>query len=442
MASKVTKPGLLKNVVQRGYAAQAAAQQSSYALPRHETQVTTLPSGAVVASLENNAPVSRVALLFKAGSRHETSPGTSHMARICAGLSTTNATVFGITRKLQQLGSSLTCETGREHIMYNLDVIRDNLSAGMELLNEVGTKPLYKPWEILETIPRLKADLALCDPTAVTLNDLHKVAFRTGLGNSLFVPSYKIGKVSSDELLAYAAATHTAGGMAVVGLGVDHDALVAFAKGLGVGSGSAAAASSTFGGGEIRNENGAGISIITVGGEGASIGSADAASLAVAQYILGVGAGTKRGSNAGSKLGQALIASGTEAVASAVNANYSDSGLFGYCIAANSSDAGKLTSAIHDMFMNLNVSEEDVANGKKQVQAAIHMASESSAELLDDMGLQALLTGSYSEASAMSDAIDAVTPFSVNAAVSKVMNGKLSMASTGTLSHVPYIDQL
>ncbi|XP_037779148.1 uncharacterized protein LOC119575568 [Penaeus monodon] len=32
------------------------------------------PSGAVVASLENNAPVSRVAVLFKAGSRYETAP--------------------------------------------------------------------------------------------------------------------------------------------------------------------------------------------------------------------------------------------------------------------------------------------------------------------------------------------------------------------------------
>lgn len=50
---------------QRGYGAQAAAQQTNYTLPQHQPEVTTLPSGVVVASQENNSPVSRVAVLFK-----------------------------------------------------------------------------------------------------------------------------------------------------------------------------------------------------------------------------------------------------------------------------------------------------------------------------------------------------------------------------------------
>ena len=49
----------------RGYAAQAAVKQSTFSLPAEELKVTTLPSGGVVASVETNAPVSRVSILFK-----------------------------------------------------------------------------------------------------------------------------------------------------------------------------------------------------------------------------------------------------------------------------------------------------------------------------------------------------------------------------------------
>lgn len=49
----------------RGYGASAPAQQTTYSLPQQQPQVTSLPSGVVVASQENNSPISRVAVLFK-----------------------------------------------------------------------------------------------------------------------------------------------------------------------------------------------------------------------------------------------------------------------------------------------------------------------------------------------------------------------------------------
>ncbi|XP_042224332.1 cytochrome b-c1 complex subunit 2, mitochondrial-like [Homarus americanus] len=201
MASKAAKPSLLKSVVNRGFAAQAAAQQSSYTLPQHNSKVTTLPSGTVVASLENNAPVSHVALLFKAGSRYESASnqGAAHMLRACAGLATNNTTSFAITRTIQQAGGSLSAESGREHILYGLDVIRDNLDAGLEILREVGTQPAFKPWEIKSCVGRIKNELALRDPSIIAVELLHSAAFRnTGLGNSIFLPSHNVGKLNSD----------------------------------------------------------------------------------------------------------------------------------------------------------------------------------------------------------------------------------------------------
>ncbi|ROT85823.1 putative cytochrome b-c1 complex subunit 2, mitochondrial [Penaeus vannamei] len=410
MASKLAKPSLLKNVVNRGYAAQAAAQQS-YNLPTQDVKVTTLPTGAVVASLENNAPVSRVAVLFKAGSRYETAPnkGAAHVLRTSVGLGTKDVSAFAITRNIQQAGGSLTAESGREHVMYSLDMTRNNLDSSLEVLASVATQPSFKPWELADNLKRIKIELAMRDPSTLALELLHGAAFRnSGLGNSIFVPDYQLGKLSQGVMGDFVASTHLASRMAVVGLGVDHEGLVSYAKSLGVGSGDG---------------------VPTVGAYGT-------------QQILGIGPSTKYGGNASSVLAKAVASSGGLGSASAININYSDSGLFGYFIMADSASVDKVIDAVHSAVKGLKVTEADVARGKKMAKAAIHMATESGAEHLEDMGLQALLTGTYANPSAAAAAIDGVTASSVQSAVSKVMGGKLSMGAIGSLSAVPYIDQL
>nr|XP_045616737.1 cytochrome b-c1 complex subunit 2, mitochondrial-like [Procambarus clarkii] len=445
MASHAVKPCVLRSVAKRGYVAQAAVKQSSYSLPQHDPKVTTLPSGTVVASLENNAPVSHVALLVKAGSRYESgiNQGASHMLRACAGLATKNMTAFFITRNIQQIGGALTAESGREHVLYGVDVIRDNLDAGLQILGEVGTQSVFKPWELKDTIKRIKVDLSIRDPTTIALDLLHSAAFRnTGLGNSLFLLPHRVGKLGTDVLSSYLASTHLANRMAVVGLGVDHDALVSYASSLGLPKGEDVAGSAAYGGGEIRQETGAAVTVVAVAGEGASIGSSDAASLAVAQYILGVGPGTKYGSNAGSVLSKAVAASGGIGMASAININYSDAGLFGYFVIADPSSVDKVVGTVHDTLKKLKVSDAQVAAGKNRVKAALLMASESGGESIEDMGLQALLTGQFISPIAAAAAIDGVTSTSVQAALGKVLAGKLSMSAVGSIGKVPYVDQL
>lgn len=445
MASKLTKPGLLKNFVQRSYAASASAQQTSYSLPQQQPQVTSLPSGVVVASQENNSPISRVAVLFKAGSRYEapSQQGASHMLRTCAGLGTNNTTAFSITRSMQQVGGSLEAEGGREHIMYSMEVIRDNLDAGLELLSEVSTQPAFKAWEVKDNLRRVKTELAVRDPSTLALEMLHKAAFRnTGLGNSIFMPAHNMGKLSPAALQEYVAQTHLASRMVVVGLGVEHEALVNYAKGLGLSAGDGPAGSSAYGGGEIREESVSPISVIAVAGQGVSVGSSDAAALAVAQHILGVGPSVKYGSNASSVLAKAVAGSGGIGMATAVNINYSDSGLFGYFVVADSASADKVVLAAHSAAKGLKITEAETTRGKTLVKAAILMTSEAGGENVADMGLQALLLGKYNDPAAAAAAVDAVTPSAVDAALRKVFSGKLSMSVLGNTAIIPYLDQL
>lgn len=86
--------------------------------------------------------------------------GVSHTLRIAAGLSTQNATGFGIMRNIQQIGGTISCTSDREIFCYTLDVTRNNLEIGMQMLQNAVTNQVFKPWEIEDNLHRIKVDLA------------------------------------------------------------------------------------------------------------------------------------------------------------------------------------------------------------------------------------------------------------------------------------------
>lgn len=51
-------------------------------------QITKLPNGLVIASLENFSPASRIGVFIKTGSRYETTSnlGTTHLLRLASNL--------------------------------------------------------------------------------------------------------------------------------------------------------------------------------------------------------------------------------------------------------------------------------------------------------------------------------------------------------------------
>lgn len=88
------------------------------------------------------------------------------------------------------------------HIIYIRSVIFVNIirETGLKFLGDVASKQVFKPWEISDNIPRLKYELAGLSPYARLLDLLHRAAYRTGLGNSLFCPDYLVGSHSSESV--------------------------------------------------------------------------------------------------------------------------------------------------------------------------------------------------------------------------------------------------
>ncbi|KAK7868342.1 hypothetical protein R5R35_013642 [Gryllus longicercus] len=445
MASNTIKNPLLRTVANRSFSAQACAKPVPSA--NAEVKTTVLPNKLIVASVENNSPISRVSILFRAGSRYETHDnyGTSHVLRIAAGLGTKCYSQIGITRQIQQVGANISVTSDRELISYTLETTRNELENTFDILSNVAMQQAFKPWEISDNLSRIKYDLAALPPVIRSVDLLHKAAFRTALGNSIFCPKHSIGKISSETLQHFVRSHYLANRGAVVGVGVDHDRLLAYAQNLCIEDGESCDQSSTYKGGEIRVDTASSSANVAVAVEGASLKSTqEALAFAVLQYAVGVGPSVKWGSQNNTPLGKAVAnaAKDDPCAVSALNASYSDSGLFGFVVSGAPNVAGQAVKAAVKQLRSGNVSEEDIRRGKAQLKASVLMAVESGAELVNEIGAQAVLLGNVTSGSNLACVIDQLKSSDVNAAAKKIASGKLSLAAVGNLTCVPYLDEL
>ncbi|XP_012860922.1 cytochrome b-c1 complex subunit 2, mitochondrial [Echinops telfairi] len=403
-----------------------ASAAPTEALPKpQDLEFTKLPNGLVIASLENYAPASRIGLFIKAGSRYEDSSnlGTSHLLRLASTLTTKGASSFKITRGIEAVGGKLSVTATREHMAYTVECMRDDVDTVMEFLLNVTTAPEFRRWEVAALQSQLKIDKAVAfqNPQAC------KCIFR---------------------LHYYVQNNFTSARMALIGLGVSHPVLKQVAEqflnmrgGLGLSG-----AKSVYRGGEVREQNGDSLVHAVLVAESAAIGSAEANVFSVLQHVLGAGPHVKRGSNATNALYQA-VAKGIHQPfdVSAFNASYSDSGLFGIYTVSQAAAAGDVIRAAYDQVKTIaqgGLSDTVLQAAKNKLKAAYLMSVESSEGFLNEVGLQALVAGSYVPPTTVLQQIDAVTATDVKNAAVKFVSGKKSMATSGNLGHTPFLDEL
>uniref|UniRef100_A0A8C7JZQ9 Ubiquinol-cytochrome c reductase core protein 2a n=1 Tax=Oncorhynchus kisutch TaxID=8019 RepID=A0A8C7JZQ9_ONCKI len=363
-----------------------AGLKAGVALPPQSVQVSKLPNGLVIASLENYSPVSSVGVFVKAGTRYETveNQGVSHVLRLAANLTTKGASAFRICRGVEAVGGSLSVTSSRETMVYSVECLRDHLDTVIEYLINVTMTPEFRPWEVDDLTSRVKVDRALahqCSQIGV-IEKLHEAAYKNALSNSLYCPDYMVGKVSGEQLQSFVQNNFTSARMALVGLGVNHSVLRQVGEQfLSVRSGAGVAgAKAVYRGGELRVQNGAGLVHSLIAIEGGVTGSAEANAFSVLQRVLGAGPHVKRGSNITSKLSQGIANATTQPFdATAFNATYADSGLFGVYSIAQADSAGEVIKAAIAQVTGVakgGVSEDDVTRAKKQLKAEYLMSME------------------------------------------------------------------
>ncbi|XP_068192393.1 ubiquinol-cytochrome c reductase core protein 2a isoform X2 [Antennarius striatus] len=452
----------LRNVPKRCYAAARTTDfnepftnlktPSTTLLPAQNVQVSKLPNGLVIASLENNSPLSSICMFVKAGSRYETleNQGVSHVLRLAANLTTKGASAFRICRGLEALGGSLSVTSSRETMVYTMQCLRDQLDSLMEYLVDVTTAQDFRPWEVADLTSRVKLDKALLQqcPQIGVIEKLHEAAYKNALSNSLYCPDHMVGHISCKQLQSFTEDNFTAGRMALVGLGVKHSVLKQVGEGLlNVRSGGGAPqAKAVYRGGELRVQTSDDLVHALIASEGGVTGTEEANAFSVLQRILGAGPCVKRGSNITSKLTQGIAKATMQPFdATAFNASYSDAGLFGVYIIAQAQSAGEAIKAAITQVRSVaerNLTEADITRAKKQLKTDYLMSMESSETLLEEIGAQALANAAYQPPDAALETIDAVTQEAVVNAAKKFVDGKKTMAACGQLKTTPFVDEI
>lgn len=212
-----------------------------------------------------------------------------------------------------------------------------------EVLGDALTQAKFAPHEYNEeVIPAVAAEYeyAMRDTTTQALDLAHGVAFRTGLGNSLFASPHTAVDYSS--AVSFAKSAFSPSNIAVLGSGVESGRLQSLVSEFFASSAApslASPASSTYYGGETRVAGHGALDTFLLAFKGTSYSEVD---LSVLRYLLGGESSIKwsAGSSTLSKLSKGA------ASAKAFNLAYSDAGLFGVLIQAPSSEVAGLTTSV------------------------------------------------------------------------------------------------
>mmetsp|Transcript_14038 Transcript_14038/g.35321 ORF Transcript_14038/g.35321 Transcript_14038/m.35321 type:complete len:593 (-) Transcript_14038:182-1960(-) len=208
---------------------------SSGELEAPETLITTLDNGIRVVSQETYSQMCTLGVLTNVGSRHETIPGTMHLLETMAFGSTEKYQGQEIAQILQDWGATRFVSHSREQSLHCIDVLRPNVTKGMELLSQVVLEPLIT--KAPEEVAYAKEVMAF-----QTQEQVPELALGEGLQVAAYGPDQQLGKphfatAESIPLLNAAQVEdfyvnnirNNPQGMVVAGAGIAHDELVGMA---------------------------------------------------------------------------------------------------------------------------------------------------------------------------------------------------------------------
>ena len=274
----------------------------------------------------------------------------------------------------------------------------------------------------------MRLELAQRPPQLRAVDLLHKAAFRRGLGNSLFIPKYRLGAISPETLQHYVAETYTAERSAAVGFGVSLSSLCEYAQKLKFGSGDGPFTAAVYKGGEVRSDKAGDFAYLAVGAQGIGLcEEKDLLAFNVFQRALGGSPAIKWSRGDHGMLSKCLGGQIDDPYAiAAFNYVYSDTGLFGVLAAGPSKSACQLLEAAIKALKAGCVDEATLNRAKNQLKLDLLMAGESSSSSMEDIAMQAALKGNVKTPTQVANDVDGLTPADINAVAKKVASSPIS----------------
>lgn len=414
-------------------------------IPNLNYEATILPNKLLVASVDIKAPISRVCIAYRVGSRDEPieNLGISHVMRVAAGSSTKGSSSFGITRNLQQVGQNLYVTNDRENFQYVLEGTCEDIEKGMPYLGHVASSPAFKPWEVTDLVPRLNIELQARTDSIKVMENLHKVAFRYGLGNSIYLPKYFIKDLDSETLMHFFYNNFTPSRTIVVGSGIDHKNLISFAQSLSIEEpiDKCERVASKYSSGEIRFDKGGDMATFAIATQGASIKNRkEFFTYGILSEILGKGSHVKWCNEAKNVIAK-FVEPHPQLAISAFNIGYSDNGLIGVLVTCPSDKARYVAEGVFKALHVEKLDPKDFQRGKNQYIASVMFDLENALNQMDDSVVQLLNTGWYKNPEETLKEIESITLSDVNNIATKISLNQFSISAYGRIHNVPFLDE-
>ncbi|EIE79650.1 hypothetical protein G6F46_008206 [Rhizopus delemar] len=402
-------------------------------------QVSSASNGVKVASSQEPGQTASLAVVVNGGTRVESGKnvGVSHFLKNYGFRNNANRTSFRVVREAELAGGVLSADLSRESLVYAAEFLKGDAELFAEILSDVITKQKYQEHEFLDVKSQTASESvnAFANSEISAFEAAHQLAFRTGLGNSVFAKASN--QISNATVKAFAQQQFTQGNVALVGTGIEHEQLVNLAEqflNLSTGSSGQLSGSQYFGG-EARLEGHSNEYVLAF--EGAAANSTEFAALQVLRHALGGELNIKH--TVGSGL-LAQAASKLNAHIKAFNIGYSDAGLFGVQISGAQTGVA-VAAAAEQLKAAKNLSNEDFARGVAQAKFAATASFETRLDRLQTLGAQAFRGSKYSAADAVA-ALEKVSASDVAKVTEKLLKSKATVVALGDLYSLPYADSI
>lgn len=435
-------------------------RQSARTLTRgraYATVSSATASGVKVAGLDLGQPTTTLSVVIKAGSRYESKAGVAHALKNFAFKATSTSSALKTIRETELYGGVLSAGLGREELFLNAEFLRGDEDYFLSLLASVLSSTKFHPHEFQELVlPIIQSDTlnAISTPSVLALDLAHTVAFRRGLGNSLFASPHS--PITAGDVKQFAGEAFAKGNIAVFGTGIGTEELkAAVTKAFGSGSASAggsvaSGSASKYYGGEQRvpldgHSGGNPTMVIAYGTTSTPNTSAE---LSIIPQLLGGESALKWVPGTSPLALAAAKYPGSKAKSFVLP--YSDASLVGVELSAPTSEALRdLAKDVSAAIKGLGEKGEKGGLKDEEVKKAVAGAKfqaasvvESKEGLLASYGPQILSSGSIKSLEDVTSSFSNVSAESIAKAAGELFKGKATVVAVGDLEVLPYADEL
>ncbi|MEP9356784.1 pitrilysin family protein [Xanthobacter sp. KR7-65] len=400
-------------------------------------KITALDNGITVVSDEmSHLGTASLGIWVGAGARDEEEGehGISHLLEHMAFKGTRRRSARRIAEEIEQVGGDINAATSVEQTSYNVRVLGEDVSLGLDILSDILTEPAFAPDELEREKNVIVQEIgAVMDTPDDLVFDLFQEQAFPGqsVGRSILGTPETVRAFSRDQLGAYLGRTYRGPRMVVAGAGaVDHDRLVAEASarlGTVASAGKPELTAASYGGGTRLMARDLEQVHVLLGLEGCSYKDADYHALQVLSNVLGGGMSSRLFQDVREERGLCYSIY-------AFHWSYQDTGLFGVYAGTDTGDVEELTHAVVDQILDTaeTVSELEVARAKAQMKVGLLAALESSGARADQLARQILGFGRVIAVEEIVAKVDAVDVAAVKAAATRLIGrGRPTLTAIG-----------